>query len=327
MDAGEFELIAKYFAPLTGGLPGAFDLENDGALLDLAADESLVVTVDTMIEGRHFLGDDPPGLVAAKLLRVNLSDLAAMGARPLGYVLAASWPDAVEVGWIEDFARGLAADQENFGLSLLGGDTTATPGSMALSLTAFGAVPKGRALTRSGAGLGDLVCLSGCVGEAVLGLKVLRGELGSLSPDHREAFVSRYRRPEPRLALGRALLESGLATAALDVSDGVVGDLAHIAEASALAARIEAGALPLSAAAREVLDADPTLIADLLTGGDDSELIFTLNPARRAELAALSQRLLLPLTVIGEMDSGAGVKVLDDEGEEIALARGGWTHF
>jgi thiamine-monophosphate kinase len=327
MVAGEFELIARHFARLSKGAAGAFALENDAALLDLEADQSLVVTIDTLVAGRHFRTQDPPDLVAGKLLRVNLSDLAAMGARPKGYVLAASWPDDVDEAWIEAFARGLSADQANFGITLLGGDTTATPGPMTLSLTAFGVSPRGRALVRSGARIGDLVCVSGYIGDAALGLKVLTGALRKLPEETRAYLVSAYQRPEPRLDLGWALLESGLATAALDVSDGLVGDLAHIAEASSLAAQIEVESVPLSEAARRILAAEPGALSDLLTGGDDYELLFTLAPARRGELTGLSEALGLPLTVIGRMEPGTGVSVFDEEGRTIPLARTGWTHF
>ncbi len=292
---GEFELIARYFAPLAEAAPGAQGLLNDAAVFDPSRDDSLVLTLDAMVEGVHFLPDDPPGLIGRKLLRVNLSDLAAMGARPIGYLLAGAFPKDVDEAWIAAFAAGLAEDQEVFGVTLYGGDTVATPGPLTLSLTAFGEVAEGRALSRATAA--------------------------------RAALAARYRLPEPRLALGRELAETGLATAALDVSDGLVADLGHIAAASAVAAEIEADAVPLSAAARAALASDAALLPALLTGGDDYELLFTVRPRRISELADLAGRLDLPLTRIGRIGDGQGVRALDATGQEMDLPSGGWSHF
>ena len=280
---GEFELIARYFAPLAEAAPGAQGLLNDAAVFDPSRDDSLVLTLDTMVEGVHFLPDDPPGLIGRKLLRVNLSDLAAMGARPIGYLLAGAFPKDVDEAWIAAFAAGLAVDQE--------------------------------------------VYVSGTIGDGVLGLDALRGGLRALDEDQRAALAARYRLPEPRLALGRELAETGLATAALDVSDGLVADLGHIAAASAVAAEIEADAVPLSAAARAALASDAALLPALLTGGDDYELLFTVRPRRISELADLAGRLDLPLTRIGRIGDGQGVRALDAAGQEMDLPSGGWSHF
>ena len=324
---GEFELIARYFAPLAEAAPGAQGLLNDAAVFDPSRDDSLVLTLDTMVEGVHFLPDDPPGLIGRKLLRVNLSDLAAMGARPIGYLLAGVFPKDLDEAWIAAFAAGLAEDQEVFGVTLYGGDTVATPGPLTLSLTAFGEVAEGRALSRATARAGDEVYVSGTIGDGVLGLDALRGGLRALDEDQRAALAARYRLPEPRLALGRKLAETGLATAALDVSDGLVADLGHIAAASAVAAEIEAGAVPLSAATRAALASDAALLPALLTGGDDYELLFTVRPGRVGELADLAGRLDLPLTRIGRIGAGQGVRALDAAGREMDLPGGGWSHF
>jgi thiamine-monophosphate kinase len=324
---GEFELIARYFAPLAEGAPGAQGLRNDAAVFDPSREDSLVLTLDTMVEGVHFLPDDPPALIGRKLLRVNLSDLAAMGARPRGYLLATAFPKDADEAWISAFAAGLAEDQEAFGITLYGGDTVATPGPLTLSLTAFGEAPKGRTLSRATARAGDAVYVSGTIGDGALGLKALRGGLGALSEDQRAALAARYRLPEPRLALGGRLAETGLATAALDVSDGLVADLGHIAAASGLAAEISAAAVPLSAAANAALASDPALLPALLTGGDDYELLFTAGPDRAGDLAELAGELDLPLIRIGRMSEGRGVRVLDAAGRELSLPDGGWSHF
>ncbi len=324
---GEFDLIARYFAPLAAGAPGAFGLANDAAVIDPTPGHSVVVTTDAMVEGVHFLPGDPADLVARKLLRVNLSDLAAMGARARGYVLAMALSPDIDEAWVATFARGLGVDQDEFGIVLLGGDTVKTPGPLTLTLTALGEVPAGTALTRSGARAGDDIYVSGCIGDGALGLKVLRGELGSLPEGHRASLADRYRLPRPRLALGQALAARRLATAALDVSDGLAADLGHIAIESDLAAEIEAPAVPLSAAAQAALAVDPGLREVILGGGDDYELLFTAPPGAAAAIAALADELALPVTWIGRMAPGAGVRVVDEAGVPIPLAKAGWSHF
>ncbi len=324
---GEFELIARYFAPLAEAAPGAQGLRNDAALFDSAGDDSLVLTLDAMVAGVHFLPGDPPETIGRKLLRVNLSDLAAMGARPLGYLLAAVFPKDIDEAWIAAFAAGLAEDQARFGVALYGGDTVSTPGPLTLTLTAFGEVPRDRALSRTTARAGDLIYVSGTIGDGFLGLEVVRGGLPDLGEAHRTYLAARYRLPEPRLDLGRRLAETGLASAALDVSDGLAADLGHIAGESGLASEIEAGAVPLSPAARAAIEAAPERLAGLLGGGDDYELLFTVASSRAGEVAALARELDLPLTAIGHMTVGRGLRVHDREGREVALEGTGWRHF
>jgi thiamine-monophosphate kinase len=323
----EFELIAHYFAPLAEGAPGAQGLLNDAAVFDSSAGDSLVVTLDAMVEGVHFLPEDPPELIGRKLLRVNLSDLAAMGALPRGYLLAAAFPKDIDEAWIGAFTAGLAEDQEAFGVMLYGGDTVSTPGPLTLSLTAFGEVPKGQALSRATARAGDDVYVSGTIGDGALGLDALRGGLSALSEVERAALAVRYRLPEPRLALGRRLAESGLATAAIDVSDGLMADLGHIAAVSRVAAEIVAETVPLSQAGRAALASDPALLSALLTGGDDYELLFTAQPERAGDLAELARQLDLPLTRIGHVTGGSGVRALDAAGQDMGLSGVGWSHF
>ncbi len=327
---GEFELIARYFAPLAEAAPGAQGLRNDAALFDPTGptgNHSLVLTVDAMVAGVHFLPEDPPETIGRKLLRVNLSDLAAMGARPRGYLLATAFPKDIDEAWIAAFAAGLAEDQAIFGVALYGGDTVSTPGPLTLSLTAFGEAPRDRALSRATAGAGDLIYVSGTIGDGMLGLEVLRGGLSELSDGQRAYLATRYRLPEPRVELGLRLAEDGLASAALDVSDGLAADLSHITEESGLAAEIEAAAVPLSPAARALIELAPERLPDLLGGGDDYELLFTVAAGRAEEVAALAATLDLPLTAIGRMAAGQGLRVRDSEGCDVPLKGAGWRHF
>lgn len=317
---GEFAFIARRLRPLAAGTAGALGLADDAALLDPPAGQQLVLTKDAMVASVHFLADDPPEAIAQKLLRVNLSDLAAMGAEPIGYLLALARPPAITDDWLARFCAGLAADQAEFGIGLLGGDTVGTPGPLTLSLTALGQVPKGDALRRSGARAGDDLWVSGTPGDAALGLQVLQGKLAAAA-DVRRYLIDRYRLPQPRLALGQAL--RGIASAALDISDGLVADLGHILEASGVGAELRAETLPLSKAARNLPGAQDAA----LTGGDDYELLFTAPPERRAEIEALARDLTLPLTRIGQTLPGHELRILDDAGNPILLERAGWTHF
>lgn len=321
----EFDLIAKYFAPLSAGAPLAFGLLDDAALIRPEASHDIVVTKDMLVEGVHFLPDDPPELVSRKLLRVNLSDLAAMGAAPLSYALAISCRPETDAAWFERFAAGLAADQAIFPVHLIGGDTVAADGPLTFSITAFGQVPVDQAIRRKGAQPGDLIYVSGTIGDAVLGLNALGGGLAFLSEDMRTALEGRYRLPEPRVDLGPKLL--GLASAAIDVSDGLAADLGHICEVSGVGAEVQAAQVPLSDAARHVIAADAAWLARLLAGGDDYELVFTAKPDSRDRIAQLSQALGLSLTQIGQVTQGDGALFNGEDGQPIDLKNAGYSHF
>ncbi len=322
---GEFELIARYFTPLSASQPGALGLRDDAAMLPPSPGAVHVLTVDTLISGVHFFPDDPPALVARKLLRVNLSDLAAMAAQPVAYLLALSLPGECEETWIEGFAAGLALDQEEFGIGLLGGDTTATPGPLSATITAIGEVPTGAELRRSGARPGDAVFVSGTLGDAALGLMALGGNLPELAGAAADELIDRYRLPRPRVSLGRAL--GGLASAAIDVSDGLVADLGHVCAASGVAARIDRARLPLGPAARAAIAAIPETASAVLSGGDDYELLFTGPPAAAAEISAAAARADVPVAEIGSIVDGHGVKVIAEDGREIELTSTGYRHF
>lgn len=322
---GEFELIHELFAPLATD-PGALGLTDDASVFSLPGGTEAVITKDVMVEGVHFLPGTDPARIAQKLIRVNLSDLAAMGADPMGYWLGVQLRKDNAREWLTAFVEGLKADQAVFGLSLMGGDTVSTPGPIALSLTAMGTVPKGRALKRSGAQPGDIIYVSGTIGDGVLGLRAAKGELPDLDPTDRDYFLSRLECPTPRLALGRAL--RGLASAAIDLSDGLAADAGHVAGASSACLMIDAEAVPLSGAARRVLAKGLTTLEELLSGGDDYELLFMVPASRAVDVAGLSAD--VPVIAIGEVTAGAGVQV-SRNGTPLRFptgrAGGGYSHF
>lgn len=311
----EFSLIARHFRPLAG--EGALDLSDDAALLAPPPGLELVLSADALVAGVHFLPDDPADLVARKLLRTNLSDLAAMGATPLAYLLTVSAPKATPDSWFAGFAAGLGADQAEFGLRLLGGDTTSTPGPISLSVTILGTVRPGEAIRRNGARPGDGIWVSGTIGDGALGLLAATGRLA----DPGGFLADRYRLPRPRLGLA----QFGVVTACMDVSDGLVQDLGHLCRAGGLAAELEAGLVPLSDAARAAGVEHVTLC---LTGGDDYELLMAVPPAQEAALRAQATALRVPVTRVGRfLDGPPDVTLRDEKGEPMRLDRGGWSHF
>ena len=322
--AGEFETIEKLLRPLAHP-DYARGLADDVAILPSRPGLDLVLTKDAIVEGVHFLADDPLESVAQKLLRVNLSDLAAKGAEPFGYLLACHW--SPRCGWPEReaFAAGLAADQGMFGIFLMGGDTVLTPGPLSLSATMLGWLPKGEAVSRSGAQVGDSVFVTGTVGDGWLGLQAARSRL-SLAPERVETLAERYRRPTPRLAFGRAA--RGLVSAMMDVSDGLVADLGHVARASGVGIRLDLELTPRSTAAQAWLDtridAQAALEA-LVTGGDDYELVMAVAPKDEAAVKREADRLHLRLTRVGEVTQGSGVSVRY-LGQALEIGRTGWTH-
>jgi len=317
----EFSIIEKFFAPLTDKDPLAFALKDDAAIIHPARGMDLVVTVDGMVAGIHFLQDDPPEEIARKLLRVNMSDLAAKGAEPLSYVLTCAWPRNHSADWIERFAQGLAKDQQCFGVHLIGGDTVATEGPLTLSLTAFGQVRAGQMIKRSGALPGDLVYVSGSIGGGAAGLRVARGELSEIDEAGRGVLLQHYRLPEPRLSLGRRL--QGLAHACADVSDGLLADAAHVGEASGVKMVINLEAVPfLTQAVSAGLDKRA-----LITGGDDYELLFTLAEDAAGEISTVAAETGVALTAIGRVETGEGVCLYDDQGREIEMRQTGYKHF
>lgn len=323
----EFDIIARYFAPLAAECEGAFGLTDDAASLPGL---DAVITKDLLVEGVHFRAKDKRGDVARKALRVNLSDLAAKGARPLGYFLGCVWPRGVKEEAIAEFAAGLREDQDLFKIALMGGDTAAHAvkgAPLTISVTMIGARGPAGMIRRAGAKPGDDVYVSGTIGDAGLGLAALSGELKP-APAHKAFLVSRYQLPTPRLSLGGAL--GGHASASIDVSDGLIADAGHIAEQSSVSIDIQAEKIPLSAAAAAWLakaDAADAAFARLATFGDDYEILFTAPSSRRRSIEMASQVTKTPVARIGVVNRGNGVRLLGAAGAPIDLDAGGFDHF
>lgn len=322
---GEFAMIEQIFAPLSRSAPGAYGLQDDAASCTLPTGHDMVVTTDTLVESVHFLRNDPADFVARKSLRVNLSDLAAKGAEPIGYLLTISLADWVDTEWLKAFAAGLAADQEEFGIALLGGDTTSTPGPLSLTIAALGSVRRGGILRRGGAEEGDRVFVTGTIGDAGAGLEILKGGGGAPSESDREALIARYRLPQPRLAFGRLL--KGLATSALDVSDGLIADLGHIADVSHVKIAVDAARIPLSQPLVNFWGEGEDAILRAATAGDDYEIAFTAPGSLRQTLSSASEQAGVALSEIGRVEAGSGVVLLDAGGKALPVGKPGFTHF
>ena len=327
--SGEERLIGRYFAPLAKH-PGAFGLSDDAAVIEPPAGCDLVLKTDGIIGGVHFFPDDPPDTVGKKALRVNLSDLAAKGARPLGFLLTLALPKEIGDDWLAPFARGLGADAQAFGCPLLGGDTDRTPGPITISIAAFGAVPQGQMLRRSGAKPGDRIVVTGTIGDAALGLKLRRdpdcARRWDLGERERDRLRDRYLVPQPRNAIAEALRRH--ASAAMDISDGLAGDLAKLCSASGVAAEVGVARVPISEAARTALAKEPALTETILTGGDDYEVLACVPMDRVEPLRREAAAADVAVTEIGAVNAGEGTAAfLDAKGKPLAFAQGSYSHF
>lgn len=321
---GEFELIARLFAPLATA-PGAFGLTDDAAIISPCPGHDLVVTTDAILEGVDFFGNDRPAWIAKKALRVNLSDLAAKGAKPFGYLLTLALPQRIDATWLEDFAGGLRDDQDTYDVGLLGGDMSSSE-QLSICITAFGYVPAGRLIRRKGARAGDAVFVTGTIGDSGGGLALLRDdEGGALSAEFRNDLIDRYRLPAPPVSFGRSLM--GLASAALDVSDGLIADLGHLAAASDVRIVVEAARIPRSAALRALWGDSDAAIARAATSGDDYQIAFAAPLNAEAKLQQAAHDGLTAVTRIGRVEAGAGVVLMGAQAQEIAVKRPGFTHF
>jgi thiamine-monophosphate kinase len=325
--SGEDSLIARYFRPLATD-PGAFGLVDDAAILR-ASGEDIVVTTDAVVEGVHYLASDPPDTIARKALRVNLSDLAAKGATPAGFVLTLALRDA-EDGWLRPFADALGQDAKSLACPLLGGDTVSTPGPQMISITAFGRVPTGRMVGRTGARPGDRVMVTGTIGDAALGLGILTGGAAakalSSDPAAREMLVGRYRVPQPRNALAQAVRD--YANAAMDVSDGLAGDLAKLCAASGVSAVIDAPGVPLSAPAAGLVARGLVGIETLLSAGDDYEILCAIPEANCDAFIGAGRAAGVAIRQIGTIVGGSEApRFVDSQGRELALKRLSYSHF
>ena len=328
-ESGEDRLIARYFKPLAKH-PGAFGLDDDAAVIAPPAGCDLVLKTDAIVGGVHFFADDPPDTVARKALRVNLSDLAAKGAKPLGFLLALALPKEIGDAWLAPFARGLGADADAFGCPLFGGDTDRTPGPITISIAVFGAVPHGKMVRRAGAEPGDRVVVTGTIGDAALGLILRRDRSAAarwgLDRRQQDCLAARYLVPEPRTAIAEIL--GGHASAAMDVSDGLAGDLAKLCRASGVAADIEVARVPLSDAARAALAKEPALIEAIITGGDDYEILACAPAAEVEALRRQASAAGVAVTEIGQVAAGQGeARFVDPHGKPLVFARPSFSHF
>ncbi len=324
--SGEERLIAHLFAPLATH-PGALKLTDDCAVIAPPAGCELVLTTDTIIGGVHFFEDDPAHAVASKALRVNLSDLAAKGAAPLGYLISLALPQAVGQDWLAAFAEGLRGDAEHYGCPLLGGDTDRTPGPITISVSMFGSVPAGTMARRAGAKPGDLVFVSGTIGDSALGLALRKDPARDwpLTPAQRQHLTDRYLLPQPRNALAEAVRTH--ASASMDVSDGLVGDLTKLCRVSQVAANVEVARVPLSEAARAWVAAEPARLESALTGGDDYEIVCTVPPDRAEDFKAAAKAAKVSVSEIGVIADGEGARFIGPDGEPLAFRNVSFSHF
>jgi thiamine-monophosphate kinase len=321
---GEDELIARYFAPLAG--PAGLRLRDDVACLKPPAGHDLVLTTDALVAGVHFFADDPPGAIARKALRVNLSDLAAKGARPLGFLLALALPPDWGEDWFKSFVSGLGADAAAYECPLVGGDTVATPGPLTLSVTAFGAVPSGRMVLRSGVKPGDRIYVTGTIGDAAIGLRVRQGRGPDIAQADREFLLDRYLNPQPRVKLAAAI--SAHANGGMDVSDGFVGDLTKMLAVSVVSARVPIYRLPLSLPARAAVAANPDLFTVAATGGDDYEILASVAPESAPAFEAEAAAAGVPIACVGEALEGFDPpRFIGPDGGTVTFTFGSYSHF
>jgi len=335
-DVSEFDLIDRYLKPLAATAPGAFALTDDAAVLPDAPDaHAWVVTKDALSVGTHMLANDPPKTMAQKAVRVNLSDLASMGAKPACVFMALALGEDTSESFVREFVQGLVEDLSSYDVSLMGGDIIRQNGPFLVSITAMGLVPKDSVLRRAGAKPGDDVWVSGTMGDAALGLLLARDgcsdHWSQLSKSDAGSLMERFRVPQPRTSLGVAL--RGIATSCIDVSDGLYADLGHVCRASGVACQIEQDRLPLSDAAHAILDIDASTVRSAqLGGGDDYELCFTAPETARAEIERNSGEFAVKVTRIGKVSTSGDaaaekpVTVVDAAGQEVDITRAGYEH-
>ena len=329
MQSGEDKLIAHYFKPLARH-PGALGLTDDAAFYTPPEGYDLVLTTDAVVSGVHFLPDDPADAIARKALRVNLSDLAAKGASPAGCLMTIALPPAFSEDWLRDFCAGLQSDCEAFGCPVFGGDTVRTDGPLSVSIFTFGIVPHGAMVRRKGAKPRDRVVVTGTIGDGALGLRLLRdpakAQAWSLNQAQAGHLVDRYRVPRPRMAMATSV--RAFASAAMDVSDGLVGDLAKLCDVSGVSAVIEVDAIPLSGAARRALHAEPSLIETIATGGDDFEILCAIAPEHVRAFQDHARAAGIAATDIGEIVEGEGPpRVIGADGALLTFEHASFSHF
>ena len=322
--SSEDDLIARYFGPIATD-PGALGLTDDAAFIKPPPGTEMVLKTDAIVGGIHFFNDDPPAAVAQKALRVNLSDLAAKGARPLGFLVSLALPKDIDEAWLAGFASGLREDAATYKCPLFGGDTVRSPGPVMVSVATFGSVPDGRMVRRAGAKAGDHVFVTGTIGDAALGLKLRQDAQWPLDEKLRAHLLSRYLLPQPRSALAQAVLD--YASASMDVSDGLVGDLTKLCRVSKVAARIDVAGVPLSDAAKAVIAQDASMLEPALTGGDDYEILCTVSPANIDRFRVAAMMAKTAITDIGAITDGEGTVFNAADGRPMTFSRTSFSHF
>lgn len=325
---GEFQLIQRFFSPTWQTLPSGINLGpgDDAAVVSIPRTQQLVTTTDTLVEGVHFTPDSDPYLLGQKALRTNLSDMAAMGGQPRWYMLSLSLPSTTPIQWVESFSKGLRTAEQQFNTDLIGGNTTSNQSSIVISLTLMGWVVKDRSILRSGAKEGDILCVSGTIGDSSLGLKLQLKQTSLDSADDQKTVLDRHTLPEPRVALGLLLRDTGLARSAIDISDGLLADLTHLCQASGVGAHIMAEKIPLSPAAQRWSNNQTTALSQLMSGGEDYELLFTIDPTVRSQLQAVSEECKTPITEIGRIIASPDI-IVTHFGKTMTHNIDGWVHF
>ena len=324
----EFKMIKELLSPLSLGEGGAYGLSDDAAKLNIEKG-NIVLTTDAIIEGVHFPKSEDPKILASRIIRVNLSDIAAMGAVPRAYLLVLALPSSTTLKWIESFVEGLSDEQKEFSISLIGGDTTHTHSELMLSITMIGEIYDNNILLRSGARIGDYIYVSGFIGDAALGLSLIQGRYKSNNISITDYLVNRFRKPTPRIDLGKGL--NGIANSAADVSDGLLADLRHICEASGVYAEIYLNDIPISSEAESIIKNDIDSRIELLSGGDDYELVFTVPFELTSQVSQLSEKYNVEIKQIGKI-IGAGlnedvITLKDINGKILKVDSEGYQHF
>jgi len=315
----EFDLISRYFSPLAG--KAGLGLLDDAACVQPQSGTDLIISKDMLVSGRHFFSDDAPENIGFKALSANVSDLAAKGAKPQCYLLGLSLSPAVtNHEWLSAFAGGLAEAQKHYGIELVGGDTTATDGPLTISITAFGGVKSGQMLKRSGAQVGDDIYVSGTIGDASLALEAIES-----NKHNDDCFLERFHRPLARTELGQKLI--GIATASVDVSDGLLADIGHICKASQVGAQVYQAEIPLSKAAEARVNKENSLWPRIWAGGDDYEIAFTAKPQDRLKIKAVAQNVGVLITRVGQIGTQKSVELVDCSGELVQVGQQGYQHF
>jgi thiamine-monophosphate kinase len=325
----EFDIIKKYFLPLTNGRKEANFLADDCAIISIASGKELIASKDLMVEDIHFKKSAKAFNIACKLLKANLSDLAANGAKPLYYLLGFSQKNLNEE-FIQEFCRGLKKIGDEFKISLIGGDSVKTTDKLCFSLTIFGEITKGKSLKRNNAKDGDLILVSENIGDAFLGLQILQNKISCTNETHKEYLINAHLQPKPQIQLGQKLVKENLSKCAIDVSDGLLADLNHICQASKMDAIIDEEKIPLSDAAKFCLKNNSNIkLADLISGGEDYQLIFSANKKNQEKIIKLAKKINIKISHLGYFQKPKKMPQIKlfNENKPVKISKFGWKHY